>query len=222
MVATVWLLGCVLAYGQASSTRPASYVLTPRLNRGQELVYRGTFTEKASGAGVQFQRDYRLEARFFVLEARSSGLDLAALTTLQPKLASAPVGARREPPPTSVRLERLSVDQQGRARVVGAAAPTVPLDGPPPLELGAFVEVPSGKVAVHQAWEITEPGRPAQGWKLVGSETANNQACVKLFATQQSDDWDRPRADRSAWRRQDTVWVATRTGLTIKVERVIE
>jgi hypothetical protein len=39
---------------------------------------------------------------------------------------------------------------------------------------------------------------------------------------QQSDDWDQPRADRTAWRRTDTVWVAARLGLAYRVERVIE
>ncbi len=39
---------------------------------------------------------------------------------------------------------------------------------------------------------------------------------------QQSDDWDRPRADRTAWWRQDTVWLAPRLGVACKVERVIK
>src|SRR5205823_2047045 len=39
---------------------------------------------------------------------------------------------------------------------------------------------------------------------------------------QKSDDWDRPRADRTAWQRLDHIWVAAGTGLTYRVERVIE
>jgi len=230
MVATVWLLGCVLASGQAATrpvpppaaARPIGWSLAPQLGRGQELVYRGTFTEKATGSQVQFQREHRLEARFFVLDAPARGLDLAALTTVQVKQPPLPGGARREPLAASVRLERLFVDLQGQARVVGGATPAVPLDGPPTLELGTFVALPRGRVATHQGWEVSEPGRPAQAWKVEGPDTANQQACVKLVGLQQSDDWDRPRADRSAWRRQDTVWIATRTGLAVKLERVIE
>ena len=34
--------------------------------------------------------------------------------------------------------------------------------------------------------------------------------CLKLEGVQKSDDWDKPRADRTAWRRTDTVWLAPR------------
>jgi peroxiredoxin len=43
-----------------------------------------------------------------------------------------------------------------------------------------------------------------------------------LLGQQQSDDWDRPRADRTAWRRHDTVWLAPQLGIAFKVERVLE
>jgi peroxiredoxin len=39
---------------------------------------------------------------------------------------------------------------------------------------------------------------------------------------QQSEDWDHPRADRTAWRRRDLVWLAPRLGVAYKVERTIE
>jgi peroxiredoxin len=39
---------------------------------------------------------------------------------------------------------------------------------------------------------------------------------------QTSDDWERPRADRGAWRRTDTLWISIRSGQTIRVERTIE
>src|SRR5262245_10075747 len=122
MVATVWVLSCVLTIGQAEArpapasaapaSRPAGWALAPQLTRGQELVYRGTFTEKATGARVQFQRDYRLEARLFVVEAPARGLDLAAMTTLQLKQAPAPTGVKREVAPSTARLERVFLDLQ--------------------------------------------------------------------------------------------------------------
>src|SRR5262249_14863955 len=37
-----------------------------------------------------------------------------------------------------------------------------------------------------------------------------------------TDTWDRPRADRGAWRRQDTVWLSLRLGFAARVERVLE
>src|SRR4051794_22592997 len=98
MLATFCLLGLVLGANQAV-TRPAplapapvraDWVLTPRLARGQELVYRGTFEEEA-GARVQNQRNYRFEARYFVLDVQPKGTDLAVLTTLHDRHSTATV-----------------------------------------------------------------------------------------------------------------------------------
>jgi peroxiredoxin len=50
----------------------------------------------------------------------------------------------------------------------------------------------------------------------------NGTSCLKVVGVQQSDDWDRPRVDRTAWRRQDTVWLIARLGYASRVERVIE
>src|SRR6185436_11896890 len=69
------------------------WLLTPRLVIGQELVYRGTYTEQASGAHVQLQRGYRLENRAFVLESGPRGLDVAVLTLLRDQtVAGTPAG----------------------------------------------------------------------------------------------------------------------------------
>ena len=42
-------------------------------------------------------------------------------------------------------------------------------------------------------------------------------ACARMvlahYGVQQTEDWDRPRADRGAWRRQEVVWISPRTGL---------
>jgi peroxiredoxin len=75
---------------------------------------------------------------------------------------------------------------------------------------------------VGRTWEIVEPGREPRTWRVAGTETVNSTTCVKLVGLQQSSDWDRPRADSTAWRRQDTVWMAPRSGYTCRVERVIE
>jgi peroxiredoxin len=39
---------------------------------------------------------------------------------------------------------------------------------------------------------------------------------------QQSADWDHPRADSTAWRRTDTVWLVPRGGYACRLERVVE
>jgi peroxiredoxin len=53
-------------------------------------------------------------------------------------------------------------------------------------------------------------------------EPVNGIRCIKLVGEQKSDDWDKPRADSTAWRRQDTVWLSPRGGFAQKVERTIE
>lgn len=242
MVATFWLLGWALCPTQTLPptapvppaarrfTTPASmapvpsadWVLTPRLPRGQELVYRGTFTEETIGARVQFQRAYRFETRYFVLESSATGTDLAAFTSLQARApASASANVRIETAASSVRLEKLRLDSHGKVSA-GPLLLSVPLEGPCPLESGAFVEMPRGRVQINQVWEVHELGRPPMAWRLVGSEAISGQTCLKFVGVQQSDDWERPRADRSGWRRQDQVWMLPRTGMTVRVERVIE
>src|SRR5437588_12789249 len=101
MLATICLMSCALAPAQTASG--AEWLLTPRLSRGQELVYRGTFTEESLGRGVQFSRAYRLHSRVFVLDTSPEGLEIAFLTTLKLRTGSdsansAPMG----PEPGSV------------------------------------------------------------------------------------------------------------------------
>jgi peroxiredoxin len=228
MVATFYLLTYVWAVGQPGDRPPApvtagrepgNWVLAPRLGRGQELVYRGTFSEEAASSGVQFSRYYRIESRVFVLEALSRGLDVAFLTTLRGKAAP---GEPQEPSPASIRLEVAQVDLQGRVLPEGRRPLAVPLEGPPTAECGAFVEVPPRQVRPDESWVIAEEGRPVRTWRAVGYEMVDGTSCLKLVGTQESDDWERPRADRAAWRRQDTVWLAPRLGITYRVERVLE
>jgi peroxiredoxin len=198
------------------------WLLLPRLSRAQELVYRGTFTEEASGNGVQFSSAYRLESRVFVLDAPADGkgnADVALLTILKAR-ANAP--EHGEETAGSTRLELIQVEPQGRVKPGAGRTLSVPLEGPPTIEYGAFVEVPQHRVGMEQTWQVTEDGRSIRTWRVAGSDMVNGTSCLKLVGTQQSDDWDQPRADRSAWRREDTVWLAPRLGIAYRVERVIQ
>jgi peroxiredoxin len=223
MTATLYLIGCCLAGGQAPAAPVPSrgdWVLVPRLARGQELVYRGGYAEEAGGGHAQFSRAYRLEARVFVLDTTPRGAEVAVLTVLrdrdpQPGI-SVPAGSA-----CSVRLERARVDLQGRLSADGVNL-LVPLEGPPLLECGAFLEAPAGRVGPGQAWDVAEPGRPLLVWRNTGTEMLSGTLCLKLAGVQPSEDWDRPRADRTAWRRRDTVWLSTRQGFAHRVERVVE
>jgi hypothetical protein len=110
------------------------------------------------------------------------------------------------------------MDKQGK--LLGTTSLTTPLEGPPTIECGAFVEVPKGRAPLW--WETNETGRPPRTWKVDGHELVNNVKCVRLVGTQQSDDWAAPRADSAAWQRRDTVWVSPQLGVVCRFERVVE
>jgi peroxiredoxin len=190
-------------------------LVPPQLARGQELVYSGTYEEDVQGATVQSNRLYAIESRAFVLDTDTKGSELALLTVLKSRAPRGSTGQFQDP--SSVRLVQIRLDRAGRL----SPPLSVPLDGPPTVECGQFVEL-SLSARGKDSWDAEEPGRPPQSWRLAGTEWRDGLRCVQLKGLQQSDDWDIPRADRIAWRRRDTVWVAVGTGLTCRVERTIE
>jgi peroxiredoxin len=223
MVTSLCLLSCVLAAEPSQRLAAADrseWLLLPRLNKAQELVYRGSYAEDAGGAGVQFNRSYRLETRIVVLDASPKGADLALLTLVKPQAETSDRG--EELPCISSRLELAKLDLQGKLTANAGVSLTLPLDGPPRLECGAFVETPNGRVKLDQTWETNETGRPVQTWKVEGTASVGGVNCLKLVGVQQSDDWDKPRADHTAWRRTDAIWLIPRMGIAQRVERVIE
>ncbi len=225
MTATLCLLGCLLAPAQTPD-RPAppgrEWAVAPHLGKAQELVYRGSFTEEANGAGVQFNRAFRIETRVFVLETPPKGADAAVLTILKGRDEPSGAAAGGEPTAESVRLESIHVDLQGGVTAEPGVSLAVPLEGPPTLECGAFAVVPDGRVTADSTWETAEEGRPIRSWRVVGAESIDGERCVKLEGVQKSDDWDKPRGDRAAWRRTDTVWLLPGLGVASRVERVVE
>ncbi|HYV34234.1 MAG TPA: hypothetical protein VE988_00935 [Gemmataceae bacterium] len=218
MVATLCLLACAFVAGQVND-----WQLQPQLARGQELVYSGSFTEEPLGQGVLFiPRAYKVDTSVFVLEATAAKFDLAILTVVTAKTGKTTADSNKTSAvPSSVRLELVPLDRQGKLRPPTPANLASPLDGPPTIECGCFVELPKKRLAANDWWEVNEEGRTPRAWRVEGSEKLNNVMCVKLVGMQQSDDWDAPRADRSAWQRRDTVWISP-FGLTCKYERVIE
>jgi peroxiredoxin len=244
MAATLYLLGCLLIPAQkpplGALTQPRSpghvlsssggdWLLVPRLHRSQELVYHGTFTEEGRGGRVQFSRSYRLETRILVLDTPPNGADLAVLTLLKHRSSRGAAGIPVANPPVlsgdsalvSVRLERMHVNLQGKISSDPNVNLLVPLDGAPTLECGAFIALPDGRVGVGQEWTALEGERPPLTWRVIGSEMSGGANCLKLSGEQKSDDWDHPRGDRSAWRRQEIVWLSPQLGLATHLEREI-
>jgi hypothetical protein len=239
MVVTLWLLGWALAPAQptvpplpttptgvvpAAPTTPRghsdAWLIPPRLMRAQELIYRGTYTEQDSGPRVQYRRSYHLDLRCFVVDAPPKGAEIALLTVLrsnEPRL-----DGRKDGPARSVRMERLHVDLQGKVTADPGVSLTVPLEGAPTLESGFLMDIPPKHTRVGQSWTEEVSGQPSRQWTVNGPDTANTVPCLAVTGVQQSDDWDQPRADRTAWRRTDRVWLSTQTGIAARVERIIE
>ncbi len=218
MIATLSLMSCVLATAQPADH--SEWLLLPQLGRAQEFVYRGTYEEKAAGTDLEFERKYSLRAVTFVLDAGPRGTEVAFLTVLRPR---AERGSRpEEVAPSSARLEVVRVDARGHLTGDPGVSLLAPLEGPPTVEVGSLVEVPKQAVGLGKGWGVEEDGRPLRKWVVAGTGSVNGTSCVKLVGVQQSDDWDQPRADRVAWWRQDTVWVAPRLGVAYKVERVVK
>ncbi len=219
MVATLCLFSMVLVTAQSPAR--GEWLLAPRLARAQELVYgHGVYIEETNNGPARCTRAFRLDHRVFVLDVTSKGTDVALLTLLRPREGAAEGG--RDVPPLSVRLEVIRLDAQGRILSPNSGTLSIPFDGPPTIECGHFVEVPRGRTGLNQAWPAGEEGRPPRTWQAVGTETISGVACVKLVGVQQSDDWEHPRGDHTAWHRQDTVWIETRDGIAQKVERVVQ
>jgi peroxiredoxin len=221
MVASLLLIGCVLTPGQTAER--ADWLLTPRLSRAQEFAYSGTFAEESTGGSVLFNRSFRVECRFLVLDSNAKGSEAAFLTVLKAReLLGDKRAAKTDALPCSARLEFVMIDPQGRLSSPSKASLALPLDGPPTLECGAVMEMPRRRIGVDFSWEASEAGQPGRAWKVIGTELIDGVRCVRLLGSQQSNDWDQPRADHTAWRRRDTVWLDPVVGVAHRVERLIE
>lgn len=196
--------------------------LSFRFQQGQELVYRGIFLEEANSSRVQFQRSYRVECRALSLGSDDNGLEIATLTTLRQRSSPALLPTvSKEPPPSHIRLEILKSNTRGKW-IPQANQELIPLEGPPTLECAFLVEIPKSRLTEKDTWETSEDGRPVRIWTVSGSEMIQGVKCLKLVGVQQTEDWEKTRADCNAWRRTDTIWFNPQLGLPQRFERVIE
>ena len=122
----------------------------PRLEKGLEVRWAGTFTEASFRPGVRAVRTYDVDTRLFVLDTGEYGAEVLLFTRvfLKPDRKSA------EPPAGIVRLELARVDPRGKVQVLPSPAdpdnpepkarpwPPVQLQGLPAHEAGFFFEFP--------------------------------------------------------------------------------
>lgn len=216
---TCCLLAAALALGQNYDR--SEWQLTPRFESGLELTYKGTFTEESLIPGVQYLRRYSLETLFFVQSDQSGKAEAFLLTSLG---LTPGKEAQSKTQPGYVRLTAVRFGRHGRLLADEATQSllTVPLNGPPLVEAGAFVDFPAVKVNKQSYWEEIEEGRGLRDWSVAGAERVSGVTCVKLVGTQQSKDWKEPRADSTAWRRRDLIWFSPQVGVVFRVERTIE
>src|SRR6516225_3559389 len=132
MVTTLLIVGCMLTPGQSATT---DWLLTPRLSRAQEFAYSGTFAEESTGSGVLFNRSFRIEWRFMVLDAGPKESEIALFTVLKEReLKESKAAPKADAVPSSVRLELVKADTLGKLTSVLKTSLALPLDGPPMLE----------------------------------------------------------------------------------------
>src|SRR5260370_18961546 len=170
MVANLCLIAG--AFFAAQPAERSEWLLFPRLSQGQELVYHGSYAEEALDRDVQFSRSYRLESRLFVLDRTTRMTDVAVYTVFR---APASASTRQiEPAPSSARLELIKVNPQGRVSGEQGLVTAIPLDGPPTLECGAFVEFPQGRISAGPVWQLAQDNRPPRTWTVLATEMAGN------------------------------------------------
>src|SRR5438128_9734172 len=140
----------------------SEWLLAPQYVPGLELVYSGSHSEKSLIPSVEYKREYRLETNVFVMESTPRHWDVGIMTVLSLRSFRNP-GQREAADaayPSSVRLELAEVDRLGRLRGKKGASLALPLDGPPTIECGGFVEFPPTRITRLQPWPVSDPGRP--------------------------------------------------------------
>ena len=211
---------------------PAEPVPVPRWEKGQEIVWRGTFSEAILRPNVRAFRNYEAETRLFVLDISDHGADVALFTSIKLKPDTPPA---TEPPPV-VRIELARLEPGGQIRLLdpnqmiqkpdqrqpGPLPAPVLLEGLPLFEIGMLSAIPGERINFGQTWNVPDSNRPGLRYRLEGTDSVRGLRCLKITAVQQSEDWEKPIPNRPGWRRGDTLSVAPKLGYAARYERTIE
>jgi hypothetical protein len=214
------------ALGLAAPPEPGG----PRLERGLEVRWAGTFSEASFRPGVRAVRHYDVDTRLFVLDTGDHGADAALFTRvyLKPDRKSA------DPPAGVVRLELVRIDPRGRVSVLPSPAdpdtpaarprpwPPIQLQGLPAHEAGMFVEFPDKPFKPGLVWSRDEAGRPPVTWKVTDADTFRGQPAVKVVAEQKTAGYYADRIKQAEWRRQEKLTIVPAHGFASRLERIVE
>jgi len=188
--------------------------LAPQWKTGQEYLYKGTVTETSKAASSQSNKEYKLELRILVTRILGNSAEVICCTRLFE------TGISRAEDALSVHLTQAIIDQHGH--ITSCNAPTgkaVRVDGPATWENGFLIPLlPKNNLFVTD-WEASESGRLPRRFNW--SKSLQNKDAHQVNVVQESIDWQRPRADTTAWKRSDTLTFTKRSTLPNTVERVI-
>ena len=217
-------------YGPHSLSAAPPETSGPRLEKGLEVRWTGTFSEASFRPGVRAVRDYDVDTRLLVLDTGEHGADAVLFTRVFLK----PDRKKTEPPAGVVRLDLVRIDPRGRVSVLPSPAdpdnptpkarpwPAVQLQGLPTHEAGMFVEHPDKPLKPGLVWSRDETGRPAITWKVSDVDSFRGQPGLKLIAEQKTEGYYADRVRQAEWRRQDKLTMIPNNGFASRLERIIE
>ncbi|HEV3144005.1 MAG TPA: hypothetical protein VGZ47_08995 [Gemmataceae bacterium] len=198
----------------AAQSEPAEPNLL-RLQKEQEFVYRGYYTLTSEQPGSRNTLTWNLQHCVLIRNVGPRGADAAFLTiqrkVLQPGTSSAPVA----------QLEQATIEPTGKVVFQPSinSIPRIPPDGPPNLEIAAFVELPKSGLTGPSNWITNAENGLPQTWKIQGVEDLPGNHCVVLTGEQASPAWKNGAG--LGWFRQDKVWLDLSAGYAVKIERTI-
>jgi peroxiredoxin len=202
----------------------------PKLEKGLEVQWTGTFTEASFRPGVRAVRTYDVQTRLFVLDTGDYGAEAVLFTRVFLK----PDRKSMEPPAGVVRLELVRIDPKGKVSVLPSPAdpdnpapkarpwPPVQLSGLPTHEAGVFFEHPDKPLKPGLAWAREDGTRPVVNWKVADADSFHGQPALKVVAEQKTAGYFGDRIRQTEWRKQETLTVHPTHGYALRLERVIE
>lgn len=192
----------------------AVHPLAPQWKAGQEYVYHGTVLETGKVANSQINKEYKLELRILVARIVGNSAEVVCCTRLFE------TGLARAEDALSVHVTHAMIDQGGHISFCNATSgKSTRVDGPATWENGFLLPLPLKVNLLETVWESPETCRLPR--RFHWNRSAENRDAHQVLGVQESIDWQRPRADSTAWKRYDTLTFSKRATLPVTVERLV-
>ncbi len=237
-----WVL---LAAMMTAGAPPAEHLsLSPQLQKGDELVYKGRVDEAGQRSEGRWTRSSDLEMRVFVLDVNKHGINVAVMTSLWPKpdqkiveaiKAAGGQNIKRNDTAT-VRMELMRVDERGRVSWLQPKPgktldisdtnqtrepPAMPMDSANPVEFGLFLPLPLLPIKLNDTWDTPDDPRSPRVWTAKAEAIWNGRRCVEVTGLQQSVGYDQPAKARTGWKREEVLLVSPSEGVASTVQRTL-